>query len=71
MISFADHALQILIHNLDSDLSREYSLRRFQLAKSPIELNAGFESIYLCSELEFLEDPSGAMNFEQVLRAYP
>ena len=38
-------------------------------AKTPIELNAGFESIYLRSELEFLEDPSGSMNFEQVLSA--
>ena len=36
-------------------------------AKSPIELNAGFESIYLRSELEFLEDTSGLMSFEQVL----
>ncbi|MBT7204305.1 MAG: hypothetical protein HN867_12600, partial [Deltaproteobacteria bacterium] len=38
-------------------------------AKSPIELNAGLESIYLRSELEFLEDPSGLMSFEQVLSA--
>ena len=38
-------------------------------AKSPIELNAGFESVYLRSELEFLEDPSGSMTFEQVLSA--
>lgn len=38
-------------------------------AKSPIELNARFESVYLRSELEFLEDPSGSMTFEQVLSA--
>ena len=38
-------------------------------AKSPVELNAGFESIYLRSELEFLEDPSGLMSLEQVLSA--
>ena len=38
-------------------------------AKSTIELNTGFESIYLRSELEFLEDPSGSMTFEQVLSA--
>ena len=36
-------------------------------AKSPIELNAEFESAYLRSELEFLEDPSGLMELEQVL----
>ena len=38
-------------------------------AKSPIELNAGFESVYLRSELEFFEDPSGSVTFEQVLSA--
>ena len=38
-------------------------------AKSPVELNDGFESIYLRSELEFLEDPSGLMSLEQVLSA--
>ncbi|MGB0139826.1 MAG: response regulator [bacterium] len=38
-------------------------------AKSPIELNAGFESVYLRSELEFLEDPAGSVTFEQVLSA--
>ena len=38
-------------------------------AKSPVELNAGFESIYLRSELEFLEDPSGLISLEQVLSA--
>ena len=38
-------------------------------AKSPIEFNAGFESVYLRSELEFLEDPSGSMTFERLLNA--
>ena len=51
----------ILVGNILSSIS--------SWAKSPIEFNAGFESIYLRSELEFLEDPSGAMNFEQVLSA--
>ena len=33
LLPFADHAFQIFIHNLDSDLSWEYSLRCFQLGK--------------------------------------
>jgi len=49
----------ILIGNILSGVS--------SWAESPIEFNAGFESVYLRSELEFLEDPSGSMTFEQVL----
>ena len=51
----------ILVGNILSGIS--------SWAKSPIEFNAGFESVYLRSELEFLEDPSGSMTFERVLSA--
>ena len=51
----------ILIGNILSGVS--------SWAESPIEFNAGFESVYLRSELEFLEDQSGSMTFEQVLSA--
>ena len=51
----------ILIGNILSGVS--------SWAESPIEFNAGFESVYLRPELEFLEDPSGSMTFEQVLSA--
>jgi hypothetical protein len=33
LLSIADHALQILIHNLDSDLRWEYSLRCLHLGE--------------------------------------